>query len=90
MGAAIGTPSIGLVYDPKVKAFAELAGFPTISSVTAIEVSDHLVSLMNQAWDTREATRLAHGAQRDAWRAKALVNAEIALELGRTAHARHA
>jgi polysaccharide pyruvyl transferase CsaB len=90
MGAAIGTPSIGLVYDPKVKAFAELAGFPTISSVTALEDSDHLVSLMHQAWDTRQATRAALQAQRDTWRAKALVNAELAVELGRTAHARHA
>jgi polysaccharide pyruvyl transferase CsaB len=90
MGAASAVPSIGLVYDPKVQAFADLAGFPTISSVTALEDSDHLVALMNQVWEHRGAMKQDLLAKREAWRATALKNAELAVELGRTAHARHA
>lgn len=90
MGAASAVPSIGLVYDPKVQAFADLAGFPTISSVTALEDSDHLVALMNQVWEHRSAMKHELMAKRDTWRATALKNAELAVELGRTAHARHA
>jgi polysaccharide pyruvyl transferase CsaB len=88
MGAAVAVPSIGLVYDPKVRAFADLAGFPTIESVTALEDSDHIVQVLDSVWANRQAMRESLLAKRDTWRRTALQNAELAVQLGRSAHAR--
>lgn len=89
MGAAVAVPSIALVYDPKVASFADLAGFPTIESITALEDSERIVAVLDQVWAHRAELRQSLEAKRDTWRATALKNAELAVELGRT-HAHRA
>jgi polysaccharide pyruvyl transferase WcaK-like protein len=89
MGAAVAVPSIALVYDPKVAAFADLAGFPTIESVTALEDSEQIVKTLDQVWAHRAELKQSLTAKRDTWRATALKNAELAVALGRS-HAHHA
>ncbi|MFP5501530.1 MAG: polysaccharide pyruvyl transferase CsaB, partial [Candidatus Sericytochromatia bacterium] len=88
MAATAATPALGLVYDPKVTAFCQLAGFPTVESVTALEDSERLGELLAGMWERRAETRQALEGQQREWRAKALTNAELALDLARSAHAR--
>ncbi|MOA27128.1 Polysaccharide pyruvyl transferase [compost metagenome] len=90
MGAAVAVPSVALVYDPKVAAFADLAGFPTIESVTALEDSEQIVKVLDQVWEHRVEVKRALEAKRETWRHTALRNAELAVELGRTAHVHRA
>lgn len=50
MAAAQNVPSVGIAYDPKVKHFSDLAGFPFIESVTALQdVENSLISFENVA-----------------------------------------
>ncbi|MFN8575851.1 MAG: polysaccharide pyruvyl transferase CsaB [Candidatus Sericytochromatia bacterium] len=45
MAAAQNVPSVGIAYDPKVKHFSELAGFPYIESVTALQdIENNLIA----------------------------------------------
>lgn len=90
MAAASAVPSVGLVYDPKVRAFADLAGFPTISSVTALEDSGQLDAVLTQVWADRVAVKAALREKQTAWRAQALRNAEMAIACVRNANVRHA
>jgi polysaccharide pyruvyl transferase CsaB len=90
MAAAVGTPAVGVVYDPKIAAFAARAGFPTVESVTALEQSDRLAALLQRTWEERGATRATLRERQVGWRAQAARNAEIAIDLARTAHARRA
>lgn len=90
MAAASATPAIGLVYDPKVSAFSDLAGFPTIASITALEDSDNLARTMAQVWEHREAVRVDLKARQARWREQALENVAIAAELARRQDARTA
>lgn len=90
MAAAVAVPALALVYDPKVEAFADRAGFPSVESVTALENSESTAALLGELWAHRRGLRLELAAKRDEWRALALSNAETAVRLARTAHARHA
>ncbi|HEY9723024.1 MAG TPA: polysaccharide pyruvyl transferase CsaB [Oscillatoriaceae cyanobacterium] len=90
MAAAVAVPALALVYDPKVEAFADRAGFPSVESVTALEASNEVSSLLDRLWEHRAGLRLELQAKRDEWRALALSNAETAIALARTAHAHHA
>lgn len=90
MAAASAVPSVGLVYDPKVKAFADLAGFPTISSVSALEDSSRLDAVLTSVWADREGVRAALRDKQTQWRGQALRNAELAIDCVRNAHVRHA
>lgn len=52
MAAAQNVPSVGIAYDPKVKHFSDLAGFPYIESVTALQdVENSLISFENVVAD---------------------------------------
>lgn len=45
MAAAQNVPSVGIAYDPKVKHFSDLAGFPYIESVTALQdIENNLIA----------------------------------------------
>lgn len=90
MAAASAVPSVGLVYDPKVRAFAELAGFPTISSVQALEDSGQLDAVLTRVWADRAGVRAALEEKQAVWRAQALRNAELAIACVRNSHVRHA
>jgi hypothetical protein len=72
-----------------VAAFADLAGFPTIESVTALEDSELLVKTLDEVWAHRAELKVSLEAKRDTWRATALKNAEMAVALGRS-HANRA
>lgn len=90
MGAACAVPAIALVYDPKVAAFADLAGYPTISSVSDLEHSEDVGALLARVWDSRQTLVTALKARREDWRALARRNVEVAVELARRAHGRSA
>ena len=85
MAAAMATPSFGLVYDPKIAAFADLAGFPTIESVTALEESDRLAGMLQAAWERRGEARAELLRKQEGWHAQARRNAEVAVGLARRA-----
>lgn len=85
MAAAMATPSFGIVYDPKIAAFADQAGFPTIESVTALEESDRLAALLQRAWEGRTAARAELVLRQAAWHEQARRNAEVAVALARAA-----
>lgn len=85
MAAAMATPSFGIVYDPKIAAFADQAGFPTIESVTALEESDRLAGLLQRAWEARGEARAELLRRQVAWHAKARRNAEVAVAVARAA-----
>ena len=85
MAAAMATPSFGIVYDPKIAAFADLAGFPTVESVTALEESDRLAGLLHRAWEARQASRAELQRRQVGWHALARRNAEVAVALARQA-----
>jgi polysaccharide pyruvyl transferase CsaB len=90
MGAACAVPAIALVYDPKVSAFADLAGYPTIASVTDLEDSTDVGALMGRVWNERLALGAGLRTRRDEWRLLARKNVEVAVELARRSHDRSA
>jgi polysaccharide pyruvyl transferase CsaB len=57
MAAANRVPAVGIVYDPKVRSFAEMTGYPFVGSVTALMNADHFNGYLEQAWDQRDALR---------------------------------
>lgn len=81
MAAAVATPAIGLVYDPKVAAFAGRVGFATVDSITAIADSTEFEQLLASVWENREAHKAALEATLPALKEEALKNAELALAL---------
>jgi polysaccharide pyruvyl transferase WcaK-like protein len=81
MGAACAVPAVALVYDPKVSAFAGMAGYPTIASVTDLEASDAVGALLARVWDDRHGIRAVLRDRQAGWRELALRNVDVALEL---------
>lgn len=86
MGAACAVPAIALVYDPKVSAFADLAGYPAIPSVSDLEDSRDVGELFARVWQERQALGASLRARRDEWRVLARRNVEVAIELARRSH----
>ncbi|MEB3222053.1 MAG: polysaccharide pyruvyl transferase CsaB [Candidatus Sericytochromatia bacterium] len=83
MAAAVGTPCVAVVYDPKVEAFARQAGFPALPSVEAVREADALANLLREAWATRLEARQVLAAKAEGWRIKARRNVEVALSVAR-------
>ncbi|MBT9546403.1 MAG: polysaccharide pyruvyl transferase CsaB [Candidatus Sericytochromatia bacterium] len=54
MAAANRVPAVGIVYDPKVRSFAEMVGFPFIGSVSALSYSDVFYDYLKQVWEHRD------------------------------------
>jgi polysaccharide pyruvyl transferase CsaB len=90
MAAAVGTPCLALVYDPKVEAFAQQAGFPSLPSVEAVREAEVLASTLRTAWSQRLDTRSVLGERAEAWRHRARRNVEIALRVAGHEQVRHA
>jgi polysaccharide pyruvyl transferase CsaB len=86
MGAACAVPAIALVYDPKVSAFAELAGYPTIASVSDLEKSDDVGELMARVWNDRAGLKTVLRERGAGWRDLALKNVDLALKLTGRSH----
>lgn len=79
MAAAVGVPAVGLVYDPKVAAFCERAGYPTVPSIAALEHSDTFAATLAAALDPALGAALEARVaplREAAWR-----NVDLALEL---------
>jgi polysaccharide pyruvyl transferase CsaB len=54
MAASNRVPAVGIVYDPKVRSFSEMVGYPFIGSVTALSQSDLFHDYLQQVWSQRE------------------------------------
>lgn len=83
MAAAVHTPAIGIVYDPKIAAFAEKAHLPTLSSVEALGDSEALSQTLNLAWESRSLHTRALQALSPAWCNAVESNIEQAIALAR-------
>jgi polysaccharide pyruvyl transferase CsaB len=81
MAAAMGVPAIGLVYDPKVGAFSQLAGYPAIPSVTTLSEGDTWQRALRQAWDSQDAQRRYLAQQIPVLQEAAWANVDAALQL---------
>lgn len=55
MAASNRIPAVGIVYDPKVRSFAEMVGTPYIGSITALSHSDQFYQYLTQTWQNRTA-----------------------------------
>jgi polysaccharide pyruvyl transferase CsaB len=85
MGAAMGVPAIGIVYDPKVAAFSELAGYPTIPNVTALSEGETWQRALRQAWSSQDEQRRYLSRQVPLLQQAAWGNVDAALQiLGRS------
>ena len=57
MAASQGVPAVGLVYDPKVRHFAESVNYRYIGSITSLSQADLFYQHLLDTWDHREALR---------------------------------
>lgn len=57
MAASQHVPAVGLVYDPKVRHFAESVNYKYISSISALNQADLFYSYLSDTWDHREQIR---------------------------------
>ncbi|MEB3198767.1 MAG: polysaccharide pyruvyl transferase CsaB [Candidatus Sericytochromatia bacterium] len=81
MAAASATPAVAVVYDPKVKAFADIAGYPRVESVTDLGNNQRLATLLETAWQGRTSRRAALNQSLPAWRTAAFEPIEQAIGL---------
>ncbi|MEZ0375248.1 MAG: polysaccharide pyruvyl transferase CsaB [Candidatus Sericytochromatia bacterium] len=57
MAASQHVPAVGLVYDPKVRHFAESVDYRYIGSITALSQADLFYQHLSDTWDRRETLR---------------------------------
>jgi polysaccharide pyruvyl transferase CsaB len=81
MAAAMGVPAVGLIYDPKVEAFSELAGYPTLPNITAISEGDTWARTLRQAWDSQDEQRRFLSRQVPLLQQAAWANVDAALQI---------
>jgi polysaccharide pyruvyl transferase CsaB len=81
MAAAMGVPAIGLVYDPKVGAFSELAGYPTIPTISALSEGDVWTRALRQAWASQDEQRRYLSRTMPQLQQAAWANVDAALQL---------
>lgn len=88
MAAAVHTPALGIVYDPKIAAFAEQAQMPTMPSVESLGDSETLGQALHRAWEQRDRQRDTLRSLSPAWRAAIDSNTERAISLARSSRGR--
>lgn len=81
MSAAEYVPAVGLVYDPKVRRFAEQVGYKYVSSITALNEVDHFYSYLHETWQQQEPLRALLHAKMPPLQAKVYEAREHALQL---------
>lgn len=54
MAARMQIPSVGLVYDPKVRLFSESVDFPFIESITQLNDADQFYAALENTWQNKE------------------------------------
>ncbi len=81
MSAAEHVPAVGLVYDPKVRRFAEQAGYKYVSSITALSEVDYLETYLRETWQQQDAIRAQLHAKMPPLQAKVYEAREHALQL---------
>lgn len=57
MAATQYVPAVGLVYDPKVRLFAEALDYRYVGSVTALSQADLFYQYLSDTWEQRETVR---------------------------------
>jgi polysaccharide pyruvyl transferase WcaK-like protein len=58
MAASQCVPAVGLVYDPKVRHFAESVDYRYVGSITALSQADLFYQYLTDTWDHRSQLRL--------------------------------
>ncbi len=77
--AAQAVPAVGLVYDPKIRAFCEQAGQPSVEAAAPADLSD----VLQQAWSSQAESTQDRGRRAEQLRARAERNFEVVAELAR-------
>lgn len=57
MAASMCVPAVGLVYDPKVRHFAESVDYRYVGSISALSQADLFYQYLSDTWDRRETLR---------------------------------
>ena len=57
MAASQAVPAVGLVYDPKVRLFAEALQYKYVGSITALSQADNFYQNLSETWEHREPIR---------------------------------
>lgn len=81
MAAAMGVPALGLVYDPKVEAFSQLAGYPYLNSIGALSEGETWSRTLFQAWQSQDGQRRFLSQRLPELQAAAWQNVDLALRL---------
>ncbi len=81
MSAAEYVPAVGLVYDPKVRRFAEQAGYKYMSSITALNNVDYFYDYLTYTWTHRDAIKAQLHAKMPPLQARVYTARENALRL---------
>ncbi|PIQ27400.1 polysaccharide pyruvyl transferase CsaB [bacterium (Candidatus Blackallbacteria) CG17_big_fil_post_rev_8_21_14_2_50_48_46] len=81
MAAANRVPAVGIVYDPKVRSFSEMVGYPFMGSVTSLSHSDHFYQYLFTTWQEREAIRKSLDQKLPALENRVYEAVRIALQL---------
>jgi polysaccharide pyruvyl transferase WcaK-like protein len=81
MAAAVQTPALGIVYDPKIAAFAQQVDYPTLPSVEALGDSQALEAAFRDAWENRHRQRTQLLSRATVWRDMVQQNAQLAISL---------
>lgn len=89
MSAAEYIPAVGIVYDPKVRRFAEQAGYKYVSSVTALNAVDHFYGYLHETWQAQDAIRAQLHDRMPPLQAKVYEAREHALKLMKLSTVQH-
>lgn len=81
MAARMGVPAVGIAYDPKVASFAQQVGYDYIPSVTALQDTRHLSTVLTKTWQGRAAIQDRLGRLVGPLRTLAQQNVEYAAEV---------
>ena len=81
MAANQCVPAVGIVYDPKVAAFASMAGYPMVESLKALSDGDTWARTLSQAWESQDEQRRYLVRHLPEWQHAAWQNVEVALNV---------
>lgn len=81
MAASLAVPAVGLVYDPKVRHFAESVDYRYVGSITALSQADLFYQYLSDTWDRRHSLRSQLQARLPQLQHRVYEAREIALKL---------
>ncbi len=81
MAAAVQTPALGLTYDPKVSAFCDALGYPTVASIEELQDSERFSGVLAEVWSQRDAQKHHLVNEAACWSKQAARNLDLLEEL---------